>query len=141
MGIEVSSKQIDTRKLLIDKGVKSDTQGNTGDVTEVDDKTGLLCQANKTVVGTKKPQEKRERTRVYQVNPKSMKKLCDTLAVKPQPDEPANDKPSPQGVPTYDEPPIEAYAQYTLDDIEHLEFTPDDKPVLAQDVNQYSPLS
>jgi hypothetical protein len=56
---------------------------------------------------------------VYQVNPKSMKKLADTLGVKQQPDEPANDKPSPQGVPTYDEPPIEAYAQYTLDDIEH----------------------
>jgi hypothetical protein len=120
MGIELQPKRIDVCKLLINKGVKTETQGNTGGDPLPNEKRGAVDHPNKSVGGDKKVQEKRELIRVYSVKPKSMKKLCETLGVKPQPDEPANDKPSPQDVPTYDEPPIEAYAQYTLDDLEHF---------------------
>jgi hypothetical protein len=127
MGIDLSSKQIDAHKLLINKSGNNWNAVNTGNGKDKVEKTVYPCHPNKYAGSENKTQEKRERMKVYSVKPKSMKKLCDTLGVKPQPDEPANNEPSPQDVPAYDEPPIEAYAQYTLDDLEHLEFTPDDK--------------
>jgi hypothetical protein len=118
MGIVVQSKKIDAHKLLINKGCESDTLDNTGDVPLPTGKFGGSGTSKENRGVCKKVSEKRELIRVYSVNPKSMKKLCDTLGVKP--DEQVKPVEYDTKIEQSNEPPIEAYAQYTPDDIEQV---------------------
>jgi hypothetical protein len=86
MGIELSLKQIDAHKLLIDKGCKNENLSSTGDVTLLNDKGGEALHPNKTAGVEKNSNEngslkppKRKLVRVHQVNPKCLQKVREIM--------------------------------------------------------------
>jgi hypothetical protein len=86
MGIELNSKRIDVRKLLIDKGVEYENVDNSGGDPLGSDKGEAVDQPNKTVMvqnNTSKnsalQSQKREFVRVYSVRPKCLQKVREIL--------------------------------------------------------------
>jgi hypothetical protein len=86
MGIELSSKRIDTHKLLIDKGVENETPSNTGDDPLLNDSKGEVDHPNKTAgvennvnKNSGLQTQKRELVRVYQVKPKCLQKVREIM--------------------------------------------------------------
>jgi hypothetical protein len=86
MGIDLQSKKIDARKLLINKGVENDNVDSSGGCPEVGGKAGLLDKPNKTVGFENNHSENSElkyhkpkRVYVYSVKPKCLQKVREIL--------------------------------------------------------------
>ncbi|MEN8220536.1 MAG: plasmid replication protein, CyRepA1 family [Pseudomonadota bacterium] len=136
LGIKVAVTKIDRSKLLDIKGEIFNPTETVACTTSTRD----VVHTTKHAGVKNKSKGKRELIRAYKINPKSMKNLMDTMGIKepakpddqidqPMPSELApiaqdNNVPSPQSVPVDvpygDEPPIEFYAQYALDDLPAL---------------------
>jgi hypothetical protein len=86
MGIELSSKRIDARKLLIDKGGKNETSSNTGGGQVGLDKKEAVDHLNKSVgvennssKNSDLKDHKRKRVNAYQLKPKCLQKVREIL--------------------------------------------------------------
>ncbi|MEN8218888.1 MAG: hypothetical protein ABFS56_21440 [Pseudomonadota bacterium] len=129
LGIGLLSKRIEASQLIDIKEKKTNpakTKGGSAYTPKVD-------HVNKTARQDKKSQGKRELIRVYVVIQKSMKRVNEVMGIKEQTkpgyqvEQPKLSALAPSSqlpvdvLPAYDEPPIEFYAQYVLDDLPALD--------------------